>query len=166
MNLGVGYRLPLGFRVEVKGVYSHYTLDTINPLSTNGAFPELNGTRLTLQSGGGCDQYSATLNGFYDLPLSGWIVPYLGAGVGVNYTNAETATFTIPSGFGVAAAGKFTQLGGSATNTVVLAEVGVTLTLDAHWSIVPSYRFEKVFTSSGEFPNQANIVKLGVRYSL
>jgi hypothetical protein len=64
------------------------------------------------------------------------------------------------------APGKFTQLSGNATNTVVVAEVGVTVTLDARWSVVPSYRYEKVFTSSGAFPNQANIVKLGLRYSL
>jgi hypothetical protein len=42
----------------------------------------------------------------------------------------------------------------------------MTITLNAKWSVVPSYRFEKVFTNAGAFPNQANIFKLGLRYSL
>jgi opacity protein-like surface antigen len=83
VNLGAGYRLPYGFRIEGELGYAYYTADTISPLSTNGAFPALTGARLPLQSGGERDQYSFTTNAFYDLPVAGQFVPYVGAGVGV-----------------------------------------------------------------------------------
>jgi opacity protein-like surface antigen len=158
-NLGVGYKLPLGFRVEGELGYAHYSFDSENPLSTDGTFPPLNGSRLALQSGGGHDQYSATVNGFYDLPIPGWIVPYVGAGFGVERTNSQTAHF---SGPGV----QFTSLGSDKTWPVILGEVGVTITLDERWAVVPSYRFEHVFASgAGSVLYNANIFRLGVRYS-
>ncbi len=161
LNLGIGYKLPLGFRVEVEGGYSHYSAASLGPftLQTN-VFQPPTVIRLGLQSGGGRDQYSATFNAFYDLPLSGWIVPYLGAGAGINYLNAQTGYFG-----GSGGVPQFTQVGGSLTNVAVLAEIGVAITLNAQWAIVPSYRFEKVFTDSSNFPNNANIFKLGVRSS-
>ena len=70
LNLGVGYKLPGGFRTEIEAAYWRYYAASVSPLSTNGAFPLLNGNRLDLVSGGARDQYSATVNAFYDLPLS------------------------------------------------------------------------------------------------
>jgi opacity protein-like surface antigen len=160
-NLSLGYKLPLGFRVGVEGGYAHYSAESASPLSLNGAFPLLNGSRLGLQSGGGHDQYSATFNAFYDLPVSGWIVPYLGGGVGVEYVNSQTGYFA-----GAGGAPRFTEGGSDSTNAVVLAEIGLAITLNAKWSVVPSYRFEKVFTDSGALPNSANIFRLGLRYLL
>jgi opacity protein-like surface antigen len=160
-NLGLGYKLPWGFRIEAEGGYAHYSAESVSPLSTNGAFPLLNGNRLELQSGGARDQYSATFNAFYDLPMFGQFIPYVGAGIGVNTVNSQDGHFA-----GVGGVPRFTQLGGSGTNAAVLGEVGMTITLNAKWSVVPSYRFEKVFTNAGAFPNQANIFKLGLRYSL
>ena len=107
VNFGIGYKLPLGFRIEAERGYAHYSLASVSPLSTNGAFPALNGNRFTLQSGGGRDQYSAVLNAFYDLPISGWLVPYIGAGAGVNTTYAQTSTFVGPGG-----GPRFTEVGG------------------------------------------------------
>jgi opacity protein-like surface antigen len=133
-NLGVGYKLPFGFRIEVEGGYAHYKAESVSPLSLGNLrgppLGGLDGSRLGLQSGGGHDQYSATLNAFYDLPMSGAIVPYVGVGVGVNTTNAEgglfsgleTVIFRIPLVEPV----QFTQSGGNATNAVVLAEAGAT----------------------------------------
>jgi opacity protein-like surface antigen len=159
LNLGIGYKLPFGFRVEVEGGYAHYDADTASPLSS--AFPALNGSALNLQSGGGHSQYSATFNGFYDLPISGWIVPYIGAGVGFNATDAQTGYFAGSGGIP-----RFTQSGGNAQNAVALAEAGLTIAVNDKWFVVPSYRFEKVFTTGNAFLNQANIFKLGVRYAL
>jgi opacity protein-like surface antigen len=86
-------------------------------------------------------------------------VPYIGAGVGFNATDSQTGYFVGPSS-------RFTQNGGNAQNAVALAEAGLTIAINDKWSVVPSYRFEKVFTTGNAFPNQANIFKLGVRYSL
>jgi opacity protein-like surface antigen len=159
LNLGVGYKLPYGFRIEVEGGYAQYDFDTAKPFSS--VFTPLNGSALNLQSGGSHTQYSATFNGFYDLPISGWIVPYIGGGIGANWTDEQTAVFTGPGG-----TPKFTQKAGNAQNAVALAEAGLTIAINEKWFVVPSYRFEKVLTNGNAFPNQANIFKLGVRYAL
>jgi opacity protein-like surface antigen len=160
-NLGLGYKLPWGFRIEAEGGYAHYSAESVSPFSTNGAFPLLNGSRLQLQSGGARDEYSATLNAFYDLPVPGRFIPYVGAGIGANIDNAQTGHFA-----GVGGQPRFSQLGGSGTNAAILGELGVTITLNAKWAVVPSYRFEKVLTKAGAYPNEANIFKLGLRYSM
>src|ERR1700679_2106472 len=36
-NLGVGYKLPLGFRVEGEIGYEHYAASSASPFSSNGA---------------------------------------------------------------------------------------------------------------------------------
>jgi opacity protein-like surface antigen len=160
VNFGVGYKLPLGFRVEAEFGYAHYGIDSVSPLSTNGAFPALNGSRLSLQSGGGRDQYSGTVNAFYDLPRFGSVTPYIGTGFGVFATHAETGIF---SGPGVS---QFTQGGGSATNAGVIAEAGAAIAVAPKWDVVPSYRYQHVFSNAGAFPSETNIFKLGLRYSM
>jgi opacity protein-like surface antigen len=96
LNLGVGYRLPMGFRMEVEGGYVHYTAASLSPKSTDGTFPALNGSQLNVTSGGGHDQYAVTLNAFYDIPVSSWCVPFVGVGGGVNFTQQEDAHFAGP----------------------------------------------------------------------
>jgi opacity protein-like surface antigen len=160
VNLGIGYRLPWGFRVEAEFGYAHYRMDTVSPLSTNGAFPELTGAQLSLLSGGGRDQYSGTVNAFYDLQRFGSVTPYIGTGVGVFATNAATAVFTGP---GVS---QFTSLGGNTTNAGIIAEAGLAIALAPQWDVVPAYRYEYLFTKSGAWTNDANIFKLGLRYSM
>jgi opacity protein-like surface antigen len=158
LNLGVGYKLPFGFRAEVEGGLAYYTLAGISPLSTNGLFPALVGTRLNQISGGIRDQYSGTVNVFYDLPSFGRVVPYVGGGAGAEYLAAETGVFGGP---GVP---RFTQLGTDQTHAVVLAEGGVAVNVNSNWSVVPAYRFESALRASGPSLN-ANIFKIGVRYS-
>jgi opacity protein-like surface antigen len=160
VNLGIGYRLPLGFRVEAEFGYAHYGLNTVSPLSTDGAFPQLNGGQLSLQSGGGHDQYSGTVNAFYDLQRFGSVTPYIGTGVGLFATNAATAIFAGP---GVS---KFTQLGGHATNAGIIAEAGASIAIAPKWDIVPAYRYQYQVSKSGAFSSDANIFKLGLRYSM
>jgi opacity protein-like surface antigen len=160
VNLGVGYQLPLGFRIEGELGYEHYTTGSVSPAVTNGALPLLNGSRLTLQSGGGHNTYTGTINGFYDLPIPGQIVPYVGAGFGVEHTNQQTGYFA--GAYGVP---RFTMGSSNTTNAVLLGEVGVTFKFNANWSVSPSYRFEHIFTTDNAFPNNANIFKLGVRYT-
>jgi opacity protein-like surface antigen len=160
VTLGIGYRLPLGFRLEIEGGYSHYTVASASPLSTDGTFSSLNGSRFNTQSGGGRDQYTGMFNAFYDVPMSGWWAPYIGVGGGVSYVQAETTVFADSNGVP-----RLTGLGGNSTDAVMMAEVGVTFTLDPKWSVVPSYRFQHVFTASGAFPNNDHIIKLGIRYS-
>jgi opacity protein-like surface antigen len=160
VNLGLGYKLPLGFRIEGDLAYAHYRDDSVNPLSTNGTFPTLNGSRLTLQSGGVHDQYEAAALGFYDLPVAWPVVPFVGAGLGVVNDEAEDGHFAGPGGVP-----KFVVRGGNPTYPATIVEVGVTIAIDARWAVVPSYRFEHVFVRDNALADHANTFKLGVRYS-
>lgn len=154
VTLGLGYRLPWGFRVEGELGYAHYMTDSASPLSTNGAFPALNGTRLPRTSGGSHELFTATLDGFYDLPVPGRFVPYVGGGFGYYHAVGEDTTF----------GHVFRQRGETGDNVVVLGEVGLTMKLDAHWSVVPAYRFEHLFAADHGDAN-ASLFKLGMRYA-
>ena len=159
IDFAVGYRLGDGVRMEGELGYAHDAVTSARPLSLNGAFPEYAGARLGLRSGGGRDGYSATINGYYDFPLAGPLVPYVGAGVGVEDYNAATARFSGDGG-----APKFTEHGAHAAYAAALGEIGVALKLSPRWSIVPAYRYEHLFVTGSAFHNDANIYRLGVRY--
>ena len=156
VNLGVGYRLPFGFRIEAELGYEHYAASGVNPSSTGGVFPNLIGNHLSVQSGGNRDAYTATVNAFYDFPVSGPFVPYAGVGVGAADSVSQTGIFAGP---GVP---KFTSHGTTVTYAVVLAEIGAPIAIDPRWAIVPSYRYEHGFMTG---PLDASILKVGLRYS-
>jgi opacity protein-like surface antigen len=140
---GIGYRLPHGFRIEGEFGYAHFKNATASPLSTDGAFPTLNGSALSLQSGGGHTQYSAMANGFYDVPiapLAGRVTPYVGAGLGVVVDDGQTAVFANATN-----SVRFIEGGTTATRAAIMAEVGLTVTIDPKWAFVPAYRFEHIF---------------------
>jgi len=160
VNLGLGYKLPFGVRVEGELGYAHYSVNGITPVSTDGTFPVLNGSRVALQSGGGMDQGSATVNAFYDLPVPGRFVPYIGVGFGAVLISEQATRFTNSSG-----TVQFNQNSSSIILPAMLGEVGLTIALDANWAAVPSYRFQHVFTQAGTFIDDSNIFKLGLRYS-
>jgi opacity protein-like surface antigen len=159
-NLGLGYKFPIGIRVEAEVGYAHYSEASASPVSNGPALPFFNGNRLALQSGGGVDQGSATANAFYDLPISGGLIPYIGGGFGAVLTGMQGGMFTNSS-----STVHLTQGGSSVVYPAILGEVGLNIVANAHWTVVPSYRFEHVFISGNAFPNDANIFKLGVRYS-
>ena len=159
VNAALGYRLPLGFRVEGELGYQHYLTDTISPLNTNGVLPAANGTRLVNPSGGAHDVFTSTANLFYDLPFNfAGITPYVGGGAGYYHASSTDAVFIDSLG------GKFTARGGSAGNAVVLGEVGASYPLTPNLALVTSYRYEYFFRSSG--PGYGgNVLKLGLRYT-
>ena len=73
----------------------------------------------------------------------------------------QQAHFTSPDG-----TVGFTQFPGNSTHAAIAAEAGLAFALDPKWSVVPAYRFEHLFTTGNAFPNDANIFKLGFRYSM
>jgi hypothetical protein len=94
VNAALGYRLPLGFRVEGELGYQHYLTDTTSPLSADGVFPAANGTRLSNPSGGAHDLFTSTANLFYDLPFNfAGITPYIGGGAGYYHVSSTDAVF-------------------------------------------------------------------------
>lgn len=160
INLGIGYKLPLGFRLEGEFGYGHNTISSVSPLVTNGSVPSLNGSKLSLQSGGARSTYTVTVNGFYDLPVSWPIVPFIGGGLGVAHIVGDAAYFAGSSGVP-----RFTYPGGQITNGVVLAEIGATYKINENWAIGPLSRFEHIFTGHTAFPYNARIFQLSSRYS-
>ncbi|HEY2134397.1 MAG TPA: hypothetical protein VGH49_00825 [Xanthobacteraceae bacterium] len=92
--------------------------------------------------------------------MSGRIIQYVGGGVGIVASQSQVAVFVAPGGVP-----RFTVRSGNATQATILSEVGLTIALDPRWSVVPAYRFQHVFTNSGAFGDEANIYKLGIRYS-
>ena len=161
--LALGYKLPLGFRVAGEIGYAHYNVSSAAPVSANGVFPVLNGSRLPLQSGGNHDQGSVAITGFYDLPVAGKLVPYIGAGGGAFLTGTQGAVFEGSNPYGSA------TLRNSGTSGYVypgvLGEVGLNIAISDSWTVVPSYRFLHVITPDGVAPNNDHIIKLGLRYS-
>jgi opacity protein-like surface antigen len=155
-NLAGGYRLPLGFRVEGELGYAQFDSDTISPQSPR--FANLNGSKLSRISGGGHERYTATVNAFYDLPLGGRFIPYIGAGLGVSQNDNADGAFRLGE------SGVFTAQGTDSTSGLVLAEVGFAINVSENWAVVPAYRFEHQFAPDTPGGN-ANIFKLGVRYT-
>jgi opacity protein-like surface antigen len=161
INVAVGYRLPAGLRLEGELGFTHYNIDSISPFTANKAlFPFLNGSKLGVQSGGDLERYTQTINAFYDLPLPGRFVPYVGAGFGAAEDSGSDA-YSVESG-GVRT---FTQRAANGVHPVILAEVGLNVTLDPKWTLVPAYRFEHIFASGDAAEENANVFKVGLRYS-
>ncbi|HXP95928.1 MAG TPA: outer membrane beta-barrel protein [Telmatospirillum sp.] len=157
VNLAFGRRILGPFRVEGELGYAHYDIDTANPRSINGALPGLNGSKLSANSGGDYDRFTATANAFYDFPMFGRLMPYVGGGFGYAHTEVSTAQFIKSTG------GTVTLFGGNDDSAVILGEVGGAVFLNNSWSIVPSYRFEHLFNNAEE---NGHILKVGLRYSL
>jgi opacity protein-like surface antigen len=160
-NLAVGYKFATGMRLATEVGYSRYAIGNLQLRSTDGKFPVLNGAAFGRQWGSVIDDVTATVNAFYDLPVSGGFVPYLGGGIGGVYTTSPDGRFL---NFGLP--GTFTDNGASTVlRPMMFGEAGLNIAFDAHWAAVPSYRFQHVFTPDGTFPFDAGILRMGVRYS-
>ena len=158
LDLGLGYRLPIGLRFEGALGYGHYGTDSASPNAYNGIFPTLNGTKLSNQSGGDHDQITVTVAGYYDLPISWPAVPYVGLGLGYYQEAVSDAHFAVPGG------GTFTMGSHAADGALLLAEAGLTIPVSGAWSIVPAYRYEHMFVS-GRPDFDIHILKVGFRYA-
>jgi opacity protein-like surface antigen len=159
-NLGLGYRLPFGVRIEAELGYAHYSANAAYPVTPGAAL--FNGRGLGVQSGGNFDQGTATANAFYDVPIPGRVTPYIGGGFGAALTGYQGSVFSSTTGTSTTG---LTSPGSTIVYPVILGELGLNIAVAANWTVVPSYRFEHVFTPSGAFTNNQNIFKLGVRYS-
>jgi opacity protein-like surface antigen len=160
-NLALGYRFETGIRLATEVGYSRYGIGSVQLRSTDGKFPILNGLAFGRQWGGVIDDFTGTVNAFYDLPVSGGFVPYLGGGVGAVYTTSPDGRFlnvSIPATFSDAG-------GGTVLRPMFVAETGLNIAFGEHWTMVPSYRFQHVFTPDGVPTFDASILRLGLRYS-
>jgi opacity protein-like surface antigen len=143
-NLSVGYKLPMNFRAEIEGGYSKTDFDKIS----------VAGTSVGLS--GHLRVWTAMANLFYDIPLGGGFVPYVGGGLGVANERAEN----------VGALGVNFGSSSSETDFAWQAEVGLGYQVTPQLTIAPAYRFMMINDASGGFDNtQIHIFKLGLRYA-
>jgi opacity protein-like surface antigen len=158
LNLAVGYRLPARLRAEVELGYADYGADSVTPMVA--AFPTINGVTFGQGSGSNLHRYLATANLFYDLPVEGRFVPYVGGGLGVIHVQAATITYTSAAG------GRFTSRLAAGDKAVALLEGGVTIVVTDAIAVVPAYRYIRQAGSVGVNGTEvAHVVKLGMRYS-
>ena len=145
INLAVGYKLPVGLRLEGELGYARSSLDKLKVGGTSVPFT------------GDIDIFTATANAFYDFNTGTAFTPYVGGGIGV--AHQDVGTVTAPT-LGVAFAG------GDSTDFVWLIEAGVSYALNRNFSIVPAYRFMQIQDGgSGADDSSFHVFKIGLRYS-
>ena len=153
LSLGVGYKLSHGFRVETEFDFIHFTV------AKTVYGPPFNSIRHYVGSTEN-SRYVGTLNLFYDLPLDGPVVPYLGAGIGGAHEEGTSATTVDQNGQ------TFPFVGGSGERGVALIEGGFNVKVSDTLTLVPSYRWMRFFGGSGlNATEAAHIGKISLRYS-
>jgi len=146
IGAGVGYKLPLGFRVDV-------TYNNRSGYDLSGSDPA--GTTFDPKT----TANTVMLNGYYDLPFKladGKVTPYVGGGIGrsrnkvnnINWSDSPTSSGQIP--------------GGSDTSTAWQLTVGADIRLTQNWVLDLGYRYTDLGdlktnggTTTGDF-NSAN----------
>ena len=85
INGAFGYEYDSGLRVEGELAYRANDFDEV----IIGAFG------LSAPIEGDIEVFSIMLNGFYDIPLGGSWIPYIGGGIGVGFVRSDLSTFGI-----------------------------------------------------------------------
>lgn len=81
-SLAIGWRFVDGFRAELDGNYQYNTVQGVfTPSASSGQLAPLMG------ASGHVSTYAVTANLIYDIPLQGWIRPYVGVGAGYGWLN-------------------------------------------------------------------------------
>ena len=100
-----------------------------------------------------------TANLFYDLPLEGRFVPYIGGGVGAIHVQAATVTYQSAAG------ARFTSRLAAGDKAVAMLEGGVTIAVTDALAVVPAYRYiRQAGTVANNGTEIAHVLKVGVRY--
>jgi len=97
-DLGVGYGFGNNFRVELDGNFirnTRHALDLSLTESIGGS--TVSTPTIHVRETGGVNKYGPMLNGFYDIPVSFPLHPYIGAGVGYQWIKLNS-DFTILPG--------------------------------------------------------------------
>jgi opacity protein-like surface antigen len=159
LDVAAGYRFDLddwgAIRTEAEFGYQSYAVDSVQ---LSGGIVRTD----RFYSGADQQRFSGTINAFYDLPVPGSIVPYIGVGVGVQHGDDASGKGVGTSG--TAANSEITlvrYLGSSGENGIWLTEAGFSIAVTDAISIVPAYRYVQTF----EGTQPTHILKLGVRYT-
>jgi opacity protein-like surface antigen len=152
LNAAIGYRFRLpavNLRLELEGGYGRAEVKSVSITTASG------GTSTAILRGGNSDLYTATVNGFVEVPLGPVLSPYVGAGIGAAYTDLPSFS---------TASGDVTFRGGSNANLLILGEAGLAVNLNDNLALVPAYRYIRFNSQISEVDDiDAHIFKLGLR---
>ena len=151
MNLSGGYAWENGLRAE--GELWHSS-NNVNRVQNSGQG----------SSNGNLQTSALFANGFYDFHTGTMFTPYIGAGVGIAYVDAN----------GIGTLSNGSRLDDQRFTLAYQGIAGVAAQLDRNWSVTADYRY--VGTTAGKFRespnrqaaymgNSSNNVVIGVRYS-
>lgn len=156
LDVAAGYRFDLddwgAIRTEAEFGYQSYAVDSVQ---LSGGIVRTD----RFYSGTDQQRFSGTINAFYDLPVPGSIVPYIGVGIGVQHGDNASG-----KGVGTSANSEITlvrYIASSGENGIWLTEAGFSIAVTDAISIVPAYRYVQTF----EGTQPTHILKLGVRYT-
>lgn len=159
LDVAAGYRFDLddwgAIRTEVEFGYQSYHLDSVQ---LSGGIVRTD----RFYTGADEQRFSGTMNAFYDLPVPGSIVPYIGVGIGVQHDDDASGNGVGTSG--TSANSEITlvrYIGSSGESGIWLTEAGFSIAVTDAISIVPAYRYVQTF----EGTQPTHILKLGVRYA-
>ncbi len=133
--ISLGYGLGNGFRVEIEG---NYRYDHVNRFS-GGPIP------VTEATGAHQETYGVMGNVLYDIPLNAPVYPYIGVGVGDEWTTLTNFQVTANNG------SSYTKSNSTASNLGYQAIVGVAYPVQQMpgLSLTAEYRFMGVVTPEG-----------------
>ncbi len=135
IGAGVGYKLPMGFRVDV-------TYNNRNGYDLRGSDPA--GSTFDPKT----TANTVMLNGYYDLPfkIAEKVTPYVGGGIGRSRNKANNINWSDPGNPG----GQIP--GGSNTGTAWQLTIGADIRVTRNWVLDIGYRYSdlgKITTDAG-----------------
>lgn len=146
----VGYRFDFGLRTEAEMAYRHSDVDVVT------------GTGSAANDGGGLHNWALMGNALYDFNTGTRFTPYIGAGIGLAFVNADNMR-------------SINALTFDDTKTTFAYQgiAGFEVDLDGPWSFTADYRYfatpdVKVSAASGakaEIENASHNIVLGIRYT-
>lgn len=141
-----GYRFRNGLRLEGEIGYGSVGLDSFRYGGTSGS------------ADGDLQLWSATGAAYYDLPTTGRVSPYLGAGAGAVRESIDRVSLS-SGGTTVSAEGD------TDTNFTAFGEVGLNIALGPSFDLVPSYRYQWIDDGRDGFDDtQMHVFRAGLRY--
>jgi opacity protein-like surface antigen len=140
IGAGVGYKLPMGFRVDV-------TYNNRNGYDLSGSDPA--GTDFDPKT----TANTVMFNGYYDLPvkIADKVTPYIGGGIGRSRNKVNNINWRDPPNF----AGQVP--GGSTTSTAWQLTIGADIRVTKNWVLDVGYRY----TDLGDLKTNAGAATSG-----
>lgn len=142
-----GYRFENGFRLQGEVGYARANFDsvTLDLIDSGVSF-----ARFRSDVSGGADALNWSLGAFYDLNTDSRFTPYIGGGIGGNYTSVDN----------IGSSGSSDDI-----NVSAYGEAGLAFDLTDRLSLVPAYRFQWINSGNRNLEDfDTHEFRLGLRW--